>query len=57
MLSREEVVKIAQLARIALTDEAVTKVQKERSSILSYVEQLNAVDTEAPPKKKDEAQS
>ncbi|MEK7125065.1 MAG: Asp-tRNA(Asn)/Glu-tRNA(Gln) amidotransferase subunit GatC [Patescibacteria group bacterium] len=45
MLSREEVIKIAQLARIALTDDEVTKFQKELSSILSYVEQLNAVDT------------
>lgn len=46
MLTKEEVIKIAQLARIALTNDEVQKFQKELSSILSYVEQLNAVNTD-----------
>lgn len=45
-LSTTGVIKIAQLARIELTDEETAKFQKELSSILSYVEQLNSVDTD-----------
>lgn len=40
MLTREEVVKIAKLARIALSDEEVKKFQKELSAVLDYVEEL-----------------
>lgn len=44
-LSREQVSRIAQLARLALTEEEITKFQVELSRILDYVEQLNELDT------------
>jgi len=44
MLIKEEVIKIAQLARIALTDAEVEKFQKELSTVLDYVEELKSVD-------------
>lgn len=43
-LSREDVLKLARLARISLTDEEVEKYAEELSAILQYVEQLSAVD-------------
>ena len=43
MLTREEVVKIARLARIALTDAEVEKFQKELSTVLEYVDALQQV--------------
>lgn len=46
MLSHDEVRKIAQLARIYVTDGDVEKFQKELSVILDYVEELKAVQTE-----------
>ncbi len=48
-LSREEVLKIAELARIQLSDDEVEKFATELSTILDYVEQLNEVDTDAVP--------
>ena len=45
-LSSEEVIKIAKLARIALSDDEVEKFRTELSTILDYVEKLNEVDTE-----------
>jgi len=44
MLSKEEVIKIAQLARIELRDGEVEKFQKELSTVLDYVEELKSVD-------------
>ena len=44
MLSKEEVIKIAKLARIALTEEGVEKFQKQLSTVLEYVEELKTVD-------------
>lgn len=44
-LSREEVIRIAKLARIALTDEEIDRFQIEMSRILDYVGQLNELDT------------
>ena len=46
MLSKEEVIKIAGLARIALSEPEIEKYQKDLSSILDYVEELKNVDTE-----------
>lgn len=46
MLSTEEVKKVAQLARIELSDSEVEKFQKDLSSVLDYVEELKAVDTD-----------
>jgi aspartyl-tRNA(Asn)/glutamyl-tRNA(Gln) amidotransferase subunit C len=44
MLTREEVVKIAQLARIELSEEEVEKFRTELSVVLDYVEELKSVD-------------
>lgn len=43
-LTREDVLKLARLARLSLTDEEVEQFAKEISSILDYVEQLQGVD-------------
>jgi aspartyl-tRNA(Asn)/glutamyl-tRNA(Gln) amidotransferase subunit C len=45
-LSRDDVLKLAQLARLKLSDDEVVKYSEELSSILGYVEKLNNVDTE-----------
>ncbi len=44
MLSKEEVIKIANLARLELTDSEVEKMQKDLAEILNYIDQLNTVD-------------
>jgi aspartyl-tRNA(Asn)/glutamyl-tRNA(Gln) amidotransferase subunit C len=46
MLSKEEVIKISQLARIELSEQEVEKFQKDLSTVLDYVEELKKVDTE-----------
>ena len=43
-LSREDVLKLARLARLELTDEEIGKYQQELSEILQYVDLLNDVD-------------
>lgn len=43
-LSREEVLKLAQLARLALSEEEIDEFARELSEILQYVEQLQQVD-------------
>lgn len=45
MLSKEEVLKIAKLARLELTDEEVIKMQKDLSAILEYFNLLKKIDT------------
>ena len=45
MLSKEEVLKIAKLARLELTETEVQKMQKDLSSILDYFNLLKKVDT------------
>lgn len=45
-LTRDDVLKLAQLARIDLTDEEVDIFAAEFTEILGYVEQLNTVDVE-----------
>jgi len=44
-LPKEEVEKIANLARIALTESEVETYTQQLSAILAFVEQMNAVDT------------
>lgn len=44
-LSKEEVLKVAALARIELTEAEVEKFQHQLSAIFEYVEQLQALDT------------
>lgn len=46
MLSEEEVKKVAQMARIELTDSEVAKFQKDLSSVLDYVDVLQEVNTD-----------
>ncbi|HEX3095823.1 MAG TPA: Asp-tRNA(Asn)/Glu-tRNA(Gln) amidotransferase subunit GatC [Patescibacteria group bacterium] len=46
MLTEEEVKKVAQMARIEMSDQEVTKFQKDLSSVLDYVAELQQVDTE-----------
>jgi aspartyl-tRNA(Asn)/glutamyl-tRNA(Gln) amidotransferase subunit C len=43
-LTRDDVLKLAQLARLDLSDEEVEAFSHELSDILQYVEQLSAVD-------------
>ena len=45
MLSKEEVLRIAKLARIKLGEADVEKFQKNLSTVLEYVEALKTVDT------------
>ena len=43
-IKKQDILKLARLARLRLTDAEVEKYQKELSSILEYVEHLNTVD-------------
>ncbi len=43
-LSREDVLKLARLSRLHLTDEEIEQFTSEISAILGYVEQLHGVD-------------
>ena len=45
-LTREEVLHIAHLARVALSDEDVAKFKEQLSDILTHFETLQALDTE-----------
>lgn len=42
-LSREDILKLAKLSRLSLTDEEIEKFGEELSVILHYVEQLQTV--------------
>lgn len=44
-LSREQILKLAKLSRLSLSEDEITRFQKELSSILNYVERLESVDT------------
>jgi aspartyl-tRNA(Asn)/glutamyl-tRNA(Gln) amidotransferase subunit C len=45
-LTRDDVLKLARLARLTITDEEVEKYRVELSEILKYVEQLQSADVE-----------
>ena len=45
-LTREDVLKLAGLSKLKLTDHEVEKLRSELSEILNYVEILNKVDTD-----------
>ena len=45
-LSKEEVLHIAELARVGLSDEDVAKFQEQLSDVLDHFETLKALDTE-----------
>lgn len=44
-LTKEEVVKIAKLARLSLNEAEIEKYSKDLNAILGYVEQLQELDT------------
>lgn len=44
-LSKDDVLKLARLSRLRLSDEEIARFQAEISEILGYVEQLSGVDT------------
>ena len=46
MLSKEEVLKIAKLSRLELTEEEIEKYTSQLSDVLAYVEKLNELDTD-----------
>lgn len=46
MLSADEVKKVAEMARIELSEAEVEKFQKDLSSVLDYVDALKEVDTD-----------
>ncbi|MEK7163441.1 MAG: Asp-tRNA(Asn)/Glu-tRNA(Gln) amidotransferase subunit GatC [Patescibacteria group bacterium] len=43
MISRAEIEKLADLSRLKLSDEEITKMQGEMSAILAYVDKLKKV--------------
>ncbi|MDB5184606.1 MAG: aspartyl/glutamyl-tRNA(Asn/Gln) amidotransferase subunit [Candidatus Saccharibacteria bacterium] len=43
-LTREDILKLAQLARLELTEDEIAEYSSELSEILQYVEMLQAVD-------------
>lgn len=43
-LSREDILKLAKLSRLTLSEDEISRYQKELSEILGYVEQLDEVD-------------
>jgi|APLak6261662433_1056034.scaffolds.fasta_scaffold162266_1 aspartyl-tRNA(Asn)/glutamyl-tRNA(Gln) amidotransferase subunit C len=50
MISKEEVLKIAKLSKLSLSPEEVEKFSVQIGDILTYVEQLNELDTtDIPP--------
>jgi len=48
-LSRDDVLHIAKLARLGLSDEDVPRFQEQLSEILDHFESLRALDTEGVP--------
>jgi aspartyl-tRNA(Asn)/glutamyl-tRNA(Gln) amidotransferase subunit C len=48
-LTREQVVHIAELARLALDDDEITQYQEQLSAVLAYAQRLQALDTDAIP--------
>jgi len=50
MISKDQIKHIAELTRLKLTEEEVSKYQKELAKILDYIGQLQKIDTkEIPP--------
>jgi aspartyl-tRNA(Asn)/glutamyl-tRNA(Gln) amidotransferase subunit C len=48
-LSREQVIQIAELARLELTEEEMALYQEQLSAVLEYAGRLEALDTDAIP--------
>ncbi len=45
MISKEDTIHVAKLARLELTEEEVDKFSRQLGDILGYVEQMNEIDT------------
>ena len=45
MITKDDVIKIAKLAKLQLSEAEITKYQKDLSAILDYAEQLNELNT------------
>ncbi len=45
-INRDEVMKVAHLARLAITEDKIDEYTKNLSNILDLVEQMNEIDTE-----------
>src|SRR5690554_3336716 len=45
-ISKEEVMHVAHLARLALTEEEIQKFTQQLDAMITYAEQLNELDTE-----------
>jgi aspartyl-tRNA(Asn)/glutamyl-tRNA(Gln) amidotransferase subunit C len=48
-LDREEVLHIARLARVALTEDEITRMSEQLSNLLEHFQVLQQVDTEGVP--------
>jgi aspartyl-tRNA(Asn)/glutamyl-tRNA(Gln) amidotransferase subunit C len=48
-LTREDVIHVASLARLGMSDDELTMFQEQLSSILGHIEALNELDTQAIP--------
>lgn len=48
-LSKEELLKIAKLAKISINENEIEKFKTELNDILKYIDMLNEVDTENVP--------
>ena len=48
-ITREEVLHIARLAKVALTEEEITRMSEQLSNLLDHFEVLQKVDTEGVP--------
>lgn len=46
MLTKEEIIKVAHLSRLQLTEEEITKHQNELSGVFDFFEMLKEVDTD-----------
>jgi aspartyl-tRNA(Asn)/glutamyl-tRNA(Gln) amidotransferase subunit C len=44
-LSKDDILKLAKLSRLKLSDDEISHFQKDISKVLNYVEQLGSVDT------------
>jgi aspartyl-tRNA(Asn)/glutamyl-tRNA(Gln) amidotransferase subunit C len=49
MIDRDEVLHVARLARLALSDEEVERMARELSAVLDHVERISEVDLEGVP--------
>jgi aspartyl-tRNA(Asn)/glutamyl-tRNA(Gln) amidotransferase subunit C len=49
MIDREEVLHVARLARLALSDEEVERMTRELSAVLDHIEHISELDLEGVP--------